>query len=160
MDEVVFGATFAAALGAGLIGGVFFAFSSFVMAALARVPGPEGIRAMQAINVTVHNRGFLSIFTGTGIIGAVAAVLASIEFDSGSSLLTIAGALLYIAGCLGVTGARNVPRNNALDKLAADAPASEPVWRTYLREWTLWNTVRTVACLAAAAAFTIALAIA
>ncbi len=40
-------------LGSALVGGVFFAFSSFVMKALARVPSPEGIAAMQSINVVI-----------------------------------------------------------------------------------------------------------
>jgi uncharacterized membrane protein len=39
-----------AALGSGLVGGVFFAFSTFVMRALARVPAAQGIAAMQSIN--------------------------------------------------------------------------------------------------------------
>ena len=40
----------AALLGSALIGGIFFAFSSFVMKALARVPSSEGIETMQSIN--------------------------------------------------------------------------------------------------------------
>jgi uncharacterized membrane protein len=47
-----------ALLGSALIGGIFFAFSSFVMKALARVPSPEGIAAMQSINVVVLNPSF------------------------------------------------------------------------------------------------------
>jgi uncharacterized membrane protein len=40
-----------ALLGAAMIAGVFFAFSSFVMPALARLPAAGGISAMQSINV-------------------------------------------------------------------------------------------------------------
>ncbi|MGL4966898.1 MAG: hypothetical protein ACRC67_37105 [Inquilinus sp.] len=32
------------ALGSGLVGGIFFAFSTFVMGALARLPAPQGNR--------------------------------------------------------------------------------------------------------------------
>jgi uncharacterized membrane protein len=42
-------------IGAGIIGGVFFAFSVFVMKALAALPPHQGIGAMQRINVTVLN---------------------------------------------------------------------------------------------------------
>jgi len=35
--------------GSALVAGVFFAFSSFVMKVLARVPSAEGIAAMQSI---------------------------------------------------------------------------------------------------------------
>jgi uncharacterized membrane protein len=40
-----FGLTLLAALGCGLIAGVFFAFSALVMRALARRPHAEGIAA-------------------------------------------------------------------------------------------------------------------
>jgi hypothetical protein len=51
MDRLLFVLTFLSALGAGLIGGLFFAFSSFVMIALGRLPPASGISAMQSINV-------------------------------------------------------------------------------------------------------------
>jgi SulP family sulfate permease len=40
----------ATALGCGIVGGVFFAFSSFVMTALGRLPAAEGMAAMRSIN--------------------------------------------------------------------------------------------------------------
>ncbi len=53
------------ALGCGLIAGVFFAFSSFVMNALARFQPAQGIAAMQSINITVSNPLFMAAFLGT-----------------------------------------------------------------------------------------------
>jgi uncharacterized membrane protein len=102
---------------------------------------------------------FLAIFVGTGALGVVSAALAVTELGEAASLLRIAGALLYMVGCLVVTGVGNVPRNNALDRLAPESPESEAVWRTYVREWTTWNSVRTVTCILSTAAFTAALAI-
>jgi len=52
--------TLVAALGAGLNGGVFFAFSTFVMPALSRLPASQGIAAMQSINVAAINRRYLN----------------------------------------------------------------------------------------------------
>jgi hypothetical protein len=49
------------------MGGVFFAFSSFVMPALGRIPVAEGIRAMQRINVDVYHWTFMSTFFLTPI---------------------------------------------------------------------------------------------
>lgn len=43
---MTFWLTVIAALASALMGGVFFAFSSFVMPALGRIPPAEGIRAM------------------------------------------------------------------------------------------------------------------
>ena len=57
-----------AALGCGLIAGVFFAFSSFVMKALSLLPPHEGLVAMQAINVAVLNPWFLGTFIGTALV--------------------------------------------------------------------------------------------
>ena len=65
LDGWWFGLTLASALGSGLIGGVFYAFSTFVMRALARLPAHEGVAAMQSINVAVINPLFLGVFLGT-----------------------------------------------------------------------------------------------
>ena len=57
-------------VGAGLIAGVFLAFSSFVMRALARVRPANGAEAMQQINVTVINPVFLGTFMGAAALGS------------------------------------------------------------------------------------------
>ena len=64
----------------------------------------------------------------------------------------------YLIGTLLVTIAFNVPRNEALGALAPTDSSNAPLWARYVAEWTAWNHVRTVAALAAAAAFSIALA--
>ena len=63
-DGLVFALTLIAALGSGLMAGVFFAFSSFVMTALARLAPAPGIAAMQSINVVVINPLFMAGFLG------------------------------------------------------------------------------------------------
>src|SRR5687767_991787 len=63
------------ALGSGLIGGVFFAFSSFIMKALSRLPPAHGAAAMNAIDTTILKSLFMPIFAGTALaslaLGAV-----------------------------------------------------------------------------------------
>ncbi|WP_119420384.1 anthrone oxygenase family protein [Desertibaculum subflavum] len=147
-------ATLLAALGAGLIAGVFFAFSSFVMGALARLPAAQGIAAMQSINRVVLNPAFLGAFFGTGALALALGIYALID---GKSAWLPAGALLYLVGTIGVTALGNVPRNNALTRLAPDDPASAAPWARYVVEWTWWNHVRTAAALLAAACFMLAL---
>ena len=56
--------TFLAAISCGLAAGIFYAFSSLVMIALARIPPPVGIAAMQSINVSVVNFWFVTAFFG------------------------------------------------------------------------------------------------
>ena len=46
----------------------------------------------------------------------------------------------------------NVPLNNRIDR-ADPAADNEALWRHYLDRWTLWNHVRTIACLVAAGLF-------
>jgi uncharacterized membrane protein len=55
----------ASGLGCGLNAGVFFAFSSFVMKALARLPPAQGIAAMNSINVAVITPVFMTALFGT-----------------------------------------------------------------------------------------------
>ena len=79
MNSIVSLVGIIALLGSALVGGVFFAFSSFVMKALARVPSSQGIAAMQSINVVVINPSFLGAFLGTALlsVGVVVLVLTS-----------------------------------------------------------------------------------
>lgn len=106
-----------ATLGCGLIAGIFFAFSNFVMRALARLPDSQGIAAMQAINVTVLNPLFLGTFMGTALLCAVLAGYGVLHLSQPGSGWLIAGGVLYLVGNLLVTGSRNIPRNNALARL-------------------------------------------
>lgn len=138
----------ATALGAALVAGVFFAFSSFVMAALGRLPAPAGIAAMQAINVTVLRVGFLGLFLGTAAGAAVLVLASALRADG--PLLAVGGAL-YLLGCFLVTGARNVPLNKALAQAAPESEEGAALWARYLRDWTRWNHLRTAAALAASA---------
>lgn len=157
LDHFLFATTLSAALGSGLIAGVFFAFSVFVMKALARLAPPQGISAMQSINLVVLNPGFLGVFLGTAALAVLAAGSTLIEGRTPDAPYLVIGAVLYVAGCLGVTLACNVPRNNALAAVAPAAPGSARLWSGYVVEWTAWNHVRTVASLAAAVAFSLAL---
>ena len=153
MPDALLILTLAAALGAGLVAGAFFAFSTFVMAALGRVPPPEGIRAMQEINVTVINPWFMTALFGTGLACVAVAVAALVDRDNSYGPYLLAAAALYVVGCVGVTMWFNVPRNNVLAKQEPESPDAAEVWQRYLVEWTAWNTVRTVASLAALGLF-------
>lgn len=142
--------TVVTALSCGLVAGVFFAFSNFVMEALGRLPDREGIAAMQAINVTVLNPRFMTALFGTVLPCAGLAVWAIASLGDSGAPWVLAGSILYVAGCVGLTVVANVPLNEELKRQDADGPGADEVWRRYLRRWTAWNTVRTLASLAAA----------
>jgi len=158
MDDLIFALKIIAALGCGLIAGAFFAFSSFIMRALGQLPAPNGISAMQSINVVVMNPVFLGVFVGTVFICLAAMVLALVRWWQGAgSMWVLAGGVLYIAGCFAVTMLLNVPLNDAIAKADPTSAEGAALWTNYLDKWTMWNTVRTIASLAASAAFIIGL---
>jgi uncharacterized membrane protein len=143
------------ALGCGVMGGVFFAFSVAVMPALGRIPAPQGIAAMQSVNRVIINPVFMLVFLGTAVACLVVGIR---QIVSPQCWFLLAGALLSVVGSFGVTIACNVPLNNALDAADPDSEAGAALWARYLRVWTAWNHVRTIACLAAAGLLTAALA--
>lgn len=140
-----------ATLGAAIAAGIFFAFSSFVMSALGNVPPRAGIAVMNAINVTVINASFMLVFLGTAALSVGLALASFRWWGTLDAVLLLAASLVYLLGCLGVTMVRNVPLNDAL--AAGPDPETTGLWSRYLIEWTWWNHVRTVSCLASAALF-------
>jgi uncharacterized membrane protein len=153
MTNAIFVLTVAAAVGSGLTAGMFFAFSSFVMAALGRIDPRSGVAAMQSINVVVINPAFMLVFMGPGLLSLALAAAVFAGWTGGEGRLLLAGAALYVVGCIGVTMALNVPLNNALAAVPADSPEAAALWAGYLKDWTLWNHVRTLAALAASVLF-------
>lgn len=157
IDRLLFTLTLASALGSGLIAGVFFAFSTFVMAALARLPPAQGIAAMQSINVVVINPWFMAAFLGTAATCIVLSASALLMWRDPGAATLLAGGALYLVGAIGVTMAFNVPLNDALAAVDPASAEGAALWTRYLAEWTAWNHVRTAAPLLAAASFILAL---
>ena len=157
IDRLLFALALFSALGCGLIAGVFFAFSSFVMNALARLPAAQGIAAMQSINVVVINPLFMAAFLGTAAACVLLAASSVLRWREPGASCLLAGGLLYLVGVILVTMVFNAPRNDALASVAPASAEGASLWTNYLGGWTAWNHVRTAASLAAAALLTIAL---
>lgn len=139
-----------------LLGGVYFAFSTFVMRALAALEPSSGMAAMQAINRKILNPGFALLFGGTALVCALIVVVAALRLGSMSGVLSLVGSLIYLLGSFGWTLLYHVPRNDALARFGPADPTGHAYWRRYLREWVAGNHVRTVATVAAAALFLVA----
>lgn len=144
-------ATIVTAGGCALAGGVFFAFSSFVMSGLERLPATAGVAAMQSINRAAVSPAFMAALFGTGAACVGVVVWSAVDDGEVATSPVVAGAALYLAGAIGVTIARNVPLNDALAALDPADPAAPDRWHGYLRRWTAWNHLRTAACLGGAA---------
>jgi uncharacterized membrane protein len=159
MDDPLAALTFVAALGCGLSAGALFAFSSFVMRALARLPAAQGIAAMQSINVMAPTPAFMTALFGTGLACVAVAIWALADWHDSYSPWLLAGGAAYLTGTIGLTLGYHVPRNNALAAVEPAGQDAEAHWMRYVADWTRWNHVRVGAGLAAAAAFTAALTV-
>ena len=146
-----------AALGCGLVGGIFFAFSTFIMTALSRLQPSQGIAAMQSINIAVINPGFMILFLGTAVVCLVQAVFAVLRWHQPYAGYLLLGSLLYLVGTLLVTLLCNVPLNDALALADPNTQSAATLWTRYLASWTLWNHVRTAAAIAATTVFMLTL---
>jgi uncharacterized membrane protein len=142
-------------LGCGLVAGIFFAFSTFIMKALARLQPAQGIAAMQSIIITVINPWFMTVFLGTAVACLLLSIISLLKGSQSGVTYTIVGSPLYLVGTVGVTMVCNVPLNDALAVVKPDSTDGATLWAKYLTDWTFWNHVRTAAALAAAAVFAI-----
>ena len=142
-----------AIVGSGLTAGIFFAFSTFVMAALARIPPEQGIAAMNSINITVINPWFMTVFLGTPVVCAILFVMALFKWSEPGAALILAASLIYIVGSFVVTMVFNVPLNDQLAQVTSAAGEGGALWSRYLSDWTFWNSVRTAAPLLAMVMF-------
>ena len=132
MERLMFALTFLSALGAGLVAGIFFAFSAFIMSALGRLPPAGGISAMQSINVVVLNPLFFAVFFGTAAASLALAIAALIGWFNASATYLLAGSLLYLVGTILVTIVFNVPLNNRLASVTPGSSEGAAVWTRYL----------------------------
>ncbi|MGN6240397.1 MAG: anthrone oxygenase family protein [Cellulosimicrobium cellulans] len=146
----------ASAVATGLAGGVLFAFSTFVLGGLRRLPAADGAAAMVAINRDALRPPLMLLLAASVLVPAAAAVVGLVGGAPGAGW-ALAGALVSFIGILGVTAVGNVPLNERLDAAAAGPEDLAAAWGAFLPRWLAWNHVRTVAGAAATALLALAL---
>ncbi|MFK8034761.1 MAG: DUF1772 domain-containing protein [Hyphomicrobiales bacterium] len=152
MSPIIFALTQFSILAYALLGGVFLAFSDFIMRSLAHTSGVGGVEAMQVINREVFRWIFMILFLGMAAVSVFIVIDRIINIAGGPSMLILLGALVYLLGCFAVTVFFNVPMNEALARMDLTSKATKDYWTgVYLPRWTMWNTVRTIACVTSAA---------
>lgn len=134
---------------AGLSAGLFATFSYAVMPGLRRADDASFVAAMRAINVAILNPVFALVWAGPAVAG-IAAVIAA--WDGGARWWLVAGLTLYVLGAFVVTGAVNVPLNNALE---AGTGSVTEVRAAFEDRWVRWNHLRSVLTTVAFVCFTI-----
>src|ERR671917_2490351 len=103
MEGYFFALILLAALGCGMMAGVFFAFSVFVMKALGRLPAKQGVAAMQAINAAALTFAFMAALFGTAVTCGALAVWAILAWDERFAPYLLVGSMLYLVGTILLT---------------------------------------------------------
>ena len=150
MSAVEVALTIAAALGAGLTGGVYLAFSFLVLPAFRTLPAAPAVSAMQRINVSAVRAPFMTVFFG-GAAASVAVIVLQLTSEASSGPTRIVGAVLALAAVV-ITVVRNVPLNNALVSVDANSPGLTAAWQSFDRSWSRANYARAAVSVAAAVA--------
>ncbi|WP_054022945.1 DUF1772 domain-containing protein [Bacillus sp. FJAT-28004] len=155
LDRSIIVLTFFSALGSGLMAGLFFAFSTFMMTALSRLPAAQSIAAMQSINVVILNPLFGLVFSGTALASILLAITSFFRLGEPAANYLLAGSLFYLIGSVLITIVFNVPLNEMLASADPSVAGSE-LWTRYVASWMPWNHVRTISTLASLVCFIIA----
>lgn len=136
-----------AALSSGLIAGVYFAFSVFIMRAFSKISTTQSIAAMNAINETILRSLFMPLFFGSSIISLCLITVAFAHWGEAGTKLTLIAGAVYFIGMFISTVVFNVPLNNLLARTDPNSDNAHQVWSHYLSNWTKWNHLRTVSSL-------------
>ena len=158
IQSFITGLLWFSAIGCGLLAGLYFAFSTFIMTALGRIGQAAGITAMNAINAVIVQSLFMPFFLGTTLASLTLAIAAIFRWGEPGALAMLAGGVLYVLGMFVCTMIFNVPLNNALAAVDPASAEATSLWARYLTDWTLWNHVRTISSTAACASFIWAIA--
>ena len=140
-----------AAISAGLMAGVYFAFSGFIMRSLDQLGAAPAADAMNAINEVILRSWFMALFFGSTLLYVVLAAVAVFNTNLAGRWLLFAAGLIYVLGMFVCTALFNVPLNNRLAEAGSDDNAKAEAWTYYFKHWTLWNHLRSVCSLSAVA---------
>jgi uncharacterized membrane protein len=140
--------TAAASVSSAAVGGLFYAFSAFVMRGLDRTGPVDAITAMRGINAEAErNAPLLVLLFGSALVALISGIVAVVQWRQQGSGYVVAGSVFALVAVV-VTIACNVPLNNHLagvDVAALSAADALREWRAYFGPWTAWNHVRTAA---------------
>ena len=130
----------------GFIGGVYFAFSFFVMQSLKKTRALDAIRTMNTINLMILKSPFMLLFFFSSFIAFILFLENLILYK----LISNEGfaSLIFLVGMFFCTAAKNVPLNNKLAVFDFNDSTYNPEieWDDYYKNWIKWNHVRTASC--------------
>ncbi len=144
------------ALWSAVIGGVFSAFSEFVMSGLLRTAPAGGIEAMQHINRTVIKTQFVAGILSIALFSVLFALYSTTIFEGAALVTLILAPIVYLPTVFFMTIFGNVPMNNKLERLNYKTFEAETYWIDYGRDWTRLNHIRTLGSILTAGLYIIA----
>ena len=130
----------------GFIGGVYFAFSFFVMQSLKKTSASDAIRTMNTINLVILKSPFMILFFFSSFIAFILflenLILYKLMSNEGFA------SLIFLLGMFICTATKNVPLNNKLADFDFNDSNCNPEieWNDYYKNWIKWNHVRTTSC--------------
>lgn len=127
----------------GLLAGLFFVFTVAVSPGFQHIDDHSYVRAFRAINMTIQNGWFLSVFFAAPLSAAASAVM---HWRDGAATATwiIVGAICS-ALTFGITAAANVPLNRELDQAPIGTEQQRRITRgRFEARWNRWNLARTL----------------
>jgi uncharacterized membrane protein len=88
----------AAALSSGLMAGVYFAFSGFIMKAFGKIEPAQSVAAMNSINEVILRSLFMPVFFGSSIISFLLVVVAFVYWGEADTGLALIAGMVYFVG--------------------------------------------------------------
>lgn len=144
------------ALWSAVIGGVFSAFSEFVMEGLRRTKPAGGIEAMQHINRAVIKTQFVAGILSIALFSVLFMFYALRVFEGAALITLILAPCVYLPSVFFITLFGNVPMNNKLESLDYQTIEAETYWKKYGRDWNRLNHIRTLGSIFTAGLYIIA----
>ncbi|MEM6747059.1 MAG: anthrone oxygenase family protein [Pseudomonadota bacterium] len=144
------------ALWSAIIGGVFSAFSEFIMAGLRRSEPAGGIESMQHINRTVIKTQFVAGILSIALFSLMFAVYSVTVFEGAALATLVLAPIVYLPTVFLMTLFGNVPMNKKLERLDRTSTDATVYWMKYGRDWTRLNHVRSIGSILTAGLYIIA----
>ncbi len=130
------------ALWSAIIGGVFSAFSEFIMSALLKTEPASGIEAMQHINRDVIKTQFVAGILSITVFSGLFALYSLAVFEGAALVTLILASMVYLPSVFLTTMLGNVPMNNRLDSADQTSAEAQNYWMEYGAKWTRLNHFR------------------
>lgn len=144
------------ALWSAIVGGVFSAFSEFIMSALLKSEPASGIEAMQHINRDVIKTQFVAGILSIAVFSVLFALYSLAVFEGAALVTIVLASLVYVPSVFLMTMLGNVPMNNRLESVDHTSVEAKNYWREYGAKWTRLNHFRAFGSILTAGLYIIA----